>query len=164
MAFGAEDFDLIRKLHRRSLQASIWIAALAIVLLALFGAAIVEKWTGGRVAMDYELFYLLLGTVFVNSLWWSSLNVLYGTNHHQGLAIVFSVTNALMLVIAYPLAISLGTPGAVAALLIIELILAVYTISKTFTFIQENGATVWLEVIKPPLFLIDQAKTLISKA
>jgi len=114
--------------------------------------------------MDFDLFYLLLGMVFVNTLWWSSLNVHYGTNHHQGLAVVYSVTNALILGIAYPLAASIGTPGVVAALLIIELILAIYTISKTLAFIQESGSALWMETVKPPLFLIEQVKALISKA
>ena len=114
--------------------------------------------------MDPEIFYLLLGTVFLNAIWWSSLNVLYGTNHHQGLAVVFTITNIVMLGIAYPMAASMGTSGAAAALLIIELILAFYTISKTLGFIQESGLKLWPAVLKPPLFLLEQAKLLLTRA
>jgi len=137
-AYGEGNFELLRELYRRSTQVSIWIAALLVIFLAVFGAYIADFWTAGRVQVSYPFFWLLLATVFVNSIWWGSLNILYGTNNHQKLAIVYIIVNAGFAGLAYPLLLSYAISGAAYSLLAIELVLALYTIGCAISLIEEK--------------------------
>tara|TARA_B100000315_G_scaffold260400_1_gene321437 strand:+ start:1320 stop:2705 length:1386 start_codon:yes stop_codon:yes gene_type:complete len=158
-AFGQENTELLRKIHCRTLQSSIWIAALMVLFLALFGDLIVDLWTVGKIQVNNPLFIGLLLVALVNALWWGSLSILYATNRHQNLAIMYVVTNILFIGLAYPLIVSVGISGAAIALLAIEIVLAIYTIGSVLSFIEERPGRLFVEVIKPPLFLFDQVKS-----
>ncbi len=162
-AFGREDFELIRVLHRRTVQASLWMAGLIVIFLFIFGAVIVQAWTAGRVAVINPFFLILLATVFTNSVWWGSLNVLYGTNRHQQLAIVYSIANAGFVLAAFPLVTVFNINGGAAALLGAELVIGSYTIWRTIAFIDEDFGKFAREIVKPPLFLLDQVRDMIRK-
>ena len=74
----------------------------------------------------------------MNSIWWGSLNILYGTNNHQKLAIVYIIVNAGFAGLAYPLLLSYAISGAAYSLLAIELVLALYTIGCAISLIEEK--------------------------
>jgi O-antigen/teichoic acid export membrane protein len=162
-AFGERDFELLRKIHRRAMQVSIWCATGLVLFLAIFGGLIVEFWTAGRVQMDYSFFALLLATVAVNSVWWGSLSVLYGTNNHQRLALYYTLANAVFVALAYPMLLSYGLNGAAMALLAIEIVLGVYTIGHIVRFLEESPGRLFSEVIRPPMFLLDYFKSYVSR-
>jgi O-antigen/teichoic acid export membrane protein len=61
-AYGAQNWDLARRLHRTACQAALWLSLAAVTFLLVAGSHIFGFWTHGRVIMDVGAFrWLLLG-------------------------------------------------------------------------------------------------------
>ena len=109
VAYGQRNWELARKLHRTAVQASLWIALIASIALAISGARIFALWTHGKVVMDTSTFYLLLAVVFANSVWNASSAVPLAGNKHQRLAVVYLAFTSASLLIGYPLMLTLAS-------------------------------------------------------
>ncbi len=127
-AYGQKNWDLARKLHRTACQASLWLALVISIALAIFGPRIFALWTHRRIVMDVPAFYILLGVVLVNSVWNASSAVPLAGNKHQRLAIVYLACTSASLLLAYPLVMSFGLKGAGVALILSEFLMAFYVV------------------------------------
>ena len=56
--YGQRNWDLARKLHRSACQASLFLALLVSITLAISGTRIFALWTRGRIVMDIPTFYI----------------------------------------------------------------------------------------------------------
>jgi O-antigen/teichoic acid export membrane protein len=137
-AYGANDWDAARRLHRFACQAAFWLSSAFVGALLVFGPAVFHAWTRDRLALDFPMFRLLLVAVVVNSFWNTSSVVLVACNQHQGLAIRYLAGTAGALAIAYPLLERFGLPGAAVALVLCDLWMSFYVIRASNALLDEN--------------------------
>ncbi len=153
-AFGADNTERMRKLHNHACQAALWVSGAFAIGLVLFGAWLVELWTGGAVHMRWDIFGLLLAVLVVNGLWLASLMLVYATNRHIRVAVVYVAVNLGALAGAYVLGQMFGLAGVAGSLLAAEVIMAVYVVRGCLALLDEPLARFGQTVIQPPLPLV----------
>jgi O-antigen/teichoic acid export membrane protein len=137
-AHGANNEELIRKLHRRSCQMALIIAAGIVTAMMILGPAFLHRWTGGHVPPSRPLLsILLLGVVFY-ALWSTSSTVAAATNQHQKLAAYYIVGTSITVVATYFLARRFGLYGAAASLLISEFIMNSYVLPNSLRLTNDT--------------------------
>jgi len=150
VAFGAGDIPLARRLHRRTCQAAVWISVpLCLALLAL-GGPVYHLLTGRTVSYDPALFALLLLVVVCNSFWSASYITLVATNRHQKLALVYVLSTAFSLAIAAVLTPLMGLPGAALALLVIDVFMSTYVVTRSLELVEDTLPAFAKFVLTPP--------------
>src|SRR5206468_4221137 len=83
MAYASGRLDLARKLHRHSVQTSLWMSLGIILCFTAFGGSVLTVWTRGKVIVDITLFRLMLVIIFANTIWFTSSVVPAAINKHQ---------------------------------------------------------------------------------
>jgi len=137
-AYGAQDWRLARKLHRHACQASLWLAALSLTGLFVFGPRIYAVWTHGRVTMDPTTFHLLLLVMLASSFWNTSSVVALATNRHQRLAAVYICATAASVGLAVVLTRSFQLPGAAVSLLVVDFATGWFVIRESLGLLQDS--------------------------
>ena len=153
-AFGAGNTERVRKLHNHTCQLAVWVSATVAVALLLFGAWLVELWTGGAVHMRWDIFGLFLAVLVVNGLWLASLMLVYATNRHMRVAVVYVAVNLGALAGAYLLGRMFGLAGVAGSLLAAEVIMAVYVVRDCLALLDEPLARFGQTLVQPPLPLV----------
>ena len=154
MAFGAENTERVRKLHNHACQVALWVSGALIIGLVLFGAWLVELWTGGAVHMQWDIFVVFLAILIVNGLWLASLMLVYTTNRHARVAVVYVVVNFAALAGAYVLGQMFGLTGVAISVLAAEVIMAIYVVRGCLALLDEPLARFGQTVVQPPLPLV----------
>jgi len=149
-AFGAGDITMARSLHRRACQAAMWLAVASSAALFFAGPLIFRLWTRGKVPFDPALFGLLLLVVVANSFWSTSYVVLLAVNRHQKLAAVYVAATALSLTIALVLTRLMGLHGTALALLVIDLFMSTYVVTRSLALVQDTLPEFIKFVLTPP--------------
>lgn len=155
LAFGAGDTLLLRSLFSKSCQFALW-GCVGVCLFIGPGANwIFPVWTGGKIAIHWPAYMILLSAVLVNSLWYTALMVPYATNRHGRIAVFYSlVYGAGAFVMGYFGAKGLGLIGAALALLLSELGIASIVIHAALKMAQvEMSQWVWA-VFRPPFDIL----------
>ncbi len=137
-AYGANQMDLVRQLHRRGSNATLWIALVALAMLAVFGEWFVGVWTRNAFAQNHVLFALLLATTFLNVLWQTSWVVLMATNQHQKITVAFIISAAATLLLAALALPYLGVGGAGLVLVVAELPMLYLAINSALKLIDDR--------------------------
>lgn len=137
-AYGAQDWRLARKLHRHACQASLWLAALSLAGLFVFGPRVYAIWTHGRVTMDPTTFHLLLLVMLASSFWNTSSVVALATNRHQRVAAVYICATAASVGLAVVLTRSFQLPGAAVSLLVVDLATGWFVIRESLGLLQDS--------------------------
>ena len=151
-AFGAGDIPLARSLHRRSCQAALWLAFVFSAALFFAGPFIFRLWTHGKQIFDPTLFGLLLLVVVANSFWSVSYVVLLSVNRHQQLALVYVAATGLSLAVALVLTRLIGLHGAALALLVIDVFMSTYVVTRSLALVQDTLPAFIRFVLTPPSF------------
>lgn len=151
VAFGASNTERVRKLHNHACQLAVWVSATVAVALVLFGSWLVELWTAGAVQMQWDIFLAFVAIMLVNGLWLASLMLVYTTNRHARVAVVYVVVNFAALAGAYVLGQMFGLTGVAASVLVAEVIVAVYVLRDCLTLLDEPLARFGQTIIQPPL-------------
>jgi O-antigen/teichoic acid export membrane protein len=150
-AFAAGEAKLLRALHRQGCQVAFWLSLSMVAVLALFGGAVLHVWTSGKVGRSGLLLYLFLVATVVDSLWYTSLTVLYATNRHQRVAGYYMVASLLSLPLAYGLLEIWGLSGAAAALVAAEVFM-VFPVLRQSLPAAHDRPRAWLRAVaRPPL-------------
>lgn len=135
---GSEQFSVARDILRRSVQLAL-VGSLSIVLvLALFGVAIIRWWTHGLVDPPTLLLAVLLLVIVVNSMWYTLSTVLVATNRHGRMAFFYLVATIGALLGSLPLGSAMGLPGVAMALLAIDLAMVVYVLPAALHVVQDT--------------------------
>jgi O-antigen/teichoic acid export membrane protein len=137
-AFGQRNWELARKLHRSACQASLLLALLASIALAISGTRIFALWTRGRIVMDVPAFYILLVVVLFNSIWNASSAAPLAANKHQRLAIVYLVCTSLSLLLGYPMIRHFGIKGAAIALMLSEIGMSIFVLRMSNKLVSDR--------------------------
>lgn len=149
-AFGAGNTVLARNLHRCACQASLAISITAVLFLALFGDGIYGYWTHHKVMMDHPLFYLLLIEILANCLWFTSSVVSISCNRHVRQAVVYLVTTAVSLPLAYFLMLRYGLIGVGISLLVGDLWMIGYVLSQSLTILHDDLGAFTRALLRAP--------------
>jgi len=128
LAYGAQNFDLIRTLHRRACQMAFLIAAVVVTGMMSVGPWFLTRWTSGHVPPSRPLLAILLFVVVLYALWSTSSTLLAATNKHQKLAAWYIFGTSVTIVFTYVLARHYGVYGAAASLIISELVMNGYVL------------------------------------
>ena len=149
-AFGAGDTHLLRKLHHHACQAALWLSIAVAVGLVVLGPWIVRVWTDGAIEMQHGLFYLLLAILVVNGLWHASMMLVYATNRHQRVALVYLGASVIAVTGAYWGALHLGLLGVAGVLLAADLAIAAFVCCLSLSHLDESpGRFAWELAIAP---------------
>ena len=149
-AFGAGDIALARRLHRRTCQASVWIAIPLCLVLLASGRLIFRVWTHGKLPFDPVLFGLLLLVVVCNSFWSASYITLMAVNRHQKLALVYLSATSLSLVLAIILTRLIGLHGTAISLLVIDAFMSSYVVTRSLALVHDTLPAFVKSILTPP--------------
>jgi O-antigen/teichoic acid export membrane protein len=160
LAFGAEDFSLFRRLFAKSCRLSFWGCLVGALFVGTLGGWFLPAWTGGKIAMHWSAFILLLAAVPVNAVWNTALMVPYATNRHGRIAIFYSlVYGVLALVLGHFGATLLALAGVALALLVAEAIMSTFVIHEALKMAGMHPAE-WLKnVLRPPIDMVGEIST-----
>ncbi|MEQ9349755.1 MAG: hypothetical protein RII27_04380, partial [Alphaproteobacteria bacterium] len=155
MAHGAADYDLFRRLFRRSSQFSLWGGLAVAVAIALTARPVLDLWTGGAIILDWPLTAALLLAAVLNSLWYAALMVAYATNRHGPVAIVYLLVYGLGATLLAWLAVgATGLAGAGWALLAAEAIMLMWVLPVTWRMSDERPLAWLRQVLTPPWIVL----------
>lgn len=149
MAYGQNDISLARKLHRKSCQASIWMAFLLTFCLYFMGEKIINIWTLGKVPIDQSFFNLMLIVILANSIWFASSVIHVAINKHKKMALYYLSGSIISILIAVPLIHNLGLIGIPISLLIIDFLMSIYVIRASVQELGDSFNGFIMEVLNP---------------
>lgn len=149
-AYGEADHDLLRQIHRRGCRLALWATIPIAVTLALFGGEILSVWTSGRIESGGLLLLLFLAATSIDSLWYTSAAVLYSTNQHQRVAVIFFSASVLVLPVAWGLLEIADLEGAAAALLLLETVMLVVVLRESIPAAYDRFMPWLRSTARPP--------------
>jgi O-antigen/teichoic acid export membrane protein len=138
IAYGADNEELLRTLHRRSCQIALIVAVVVISAMMTLGPWFLNHWTGGHVPPSRPLLGVLLAVVFLYALWSTSSTVHSSSNRHQGLARWYIFGTGLTVIVTYFAAQHFGLMGAATSLLLSELIMNIYVLPQSLRFSNDT--------------------------
>lgn len=150
IAYGRDDIDLVRRLNNRAIQFSAWLSVIAFVVLMVFGPAIVDFWTVGRIPVPRTLLGLLLIGGLSTVMWHGVATALYATNNNRAIATIYGIAAASGLAVLALVTPGLGINGAAAALAVAELAVVVLVMGRTMAFLDQRFSSLVLAALKPP--------------
>jgi O-antigen/teichoic acid export membrane protein len=135
--FGAGDLIRARQLNELAFEAS-GFASLALALLIYCAAPwIIPIWTHHAVSVDPRLLAIFLMSAVLNGLWFVTSGLLMSTNQHSGLTIRYLIAATLTLITAAIAAPRYGIYGVALAMVMCELLLLPYAISRTCRLLHQ---------------------------
>ena len=149
-AFGKNDIQLLRTLHRRSCQLSIWLAVFVGLGLTLCSDFIIRVWTHGNVTPNLALTIILVAVTIVNSFWYTSLMIEYATNRHMHVSKINAPANIVAVLFAYGLALTAGIEAAAIPLLLVEIIMVAVVVPRSLDQTQDNLKDFVVSLTRPP--------------
>jgi len=154
-SFGRADIAAARELHRRACQASVWIATGCIVILSFLGPWLLQVWTRGAIEMHYSSYLMLLLSMLVNAVWFTSSVVQASINQHQRMALVFALGNCVFVVAAAFLAPFYGLSGVAGASLILEVGMALVVLPRSLVLLNDDLRSFLRSMVVSPSYLFN---------
>jgi O-antigen/teichoic acid export membrane protein len=149
MAWGAENRDLLQRLHRVSCQASFWMGLLSAAGLFWLGPWIFRVWTHGKVEMDLPLFWGFLILVVIRGLWYTSFVVPMSINRHQRSTLGYMLSSVAGLGVS-ALLLSYGLAWSLAGFVLVEALMAALVLPQSVALTQDTLARFAAGVLPPP--------------
>jgi O-antigen/teichoic acid export membrane protein len=129
--FGVGDFTRARRLNELSFEVS-WTASIVLAGMIYFVAPwIMPLWTHHAVRFDQSLLVIFLTSAVLNGLWSVTSGLLMGTNQHVGLTVRYLMAATLAVILAALSVHRLGIYGVAFPMIVCELIMLPYAISRT---------------------------------
>ena len=139
-AFGAGSLTLVRKLHRKSCQMSIFSCISISLVIVIFGDRVWGAWTLGKIHTDPILLDLFLVQLLIAAFWYTSSVVPVAVNKHEGVARVVLIASVMSLVISVPLMSieRLGLRGAAIALIVGDAFTTAFVLRTSLRIAEDN--------------------------
>lgn len=140
--FASMDLDekkeQLSALYGQTMRLSVWVAASAMLAVAIFGPSFLAIWTRGQVSMDYPLFGWLLATVLSQTLWHGAMAMLVARNQHMRMARAQIVAAAGSVLFSYGLLRAFGDLALAGFVLFVFdvalMVAATYAVERSFGF------------------------------
>jgi O-antigen/teichoic acid export membrane protein len=149
-AIGSGKLVLARNLHRVACQATIGFSGAAILFLIVFGKIVYGIWTHHKIALDQYLFYILLIEVMANALWYTSSVVPISCNRHERQSIIYVLSTAASLPVAYLLIYWIGLPGAGISQLIADICMIAYVLTNSLAILHDTPGAFVRALLRAP--------------
>src|SRR5712664_1428289 len=149
-AYGAQNWDLARRLHRTACQAALWLSLAAVAFLFVAGDHIFRFWTHGRVIMDVGAFRWLLLGIVANSFWYTSTVVTIASNTHERVAALYLAGTAGSLILARYLMSDFGISGGAMSLLVIDVLLGGYVVRMSLARLEDRATDFGAALLRLP--------------
>ncbi|MDB9744191.1 hypothetical protein OAA91_01540 [Fibrobacterales bacterium] len=149
-SIGTGKMTLARNLHRKLFGASFWISICVVVTLILSGEELISVWTQNQVTYNSSFMNLLFIGIFVNSTWYVSSVIQMATNTHMKQSILYIFANVFTVILAMTTAPFLGLESIGIALIICEIIMAIYVLPASLRYLSESPTTFFIELLRIP--------------
>lgn len=137
ISIGKQDFAAARRLHTRSVQASVGLTLLSVAGLKIAGPWVLMLWTQGKVAAEEPFFSLYLCYILANSLWLGSWNMLLGCNLHQSITRFYLLASLLVIISTYIGVGRLGLSFVPVALLLSDALFSLVVLRKSLDVLRQ---------------------------
>jgi len=138
IAFGENQIDRMRVIHRRACQVSLLAATLIAVAMLAVGPMIFKIWTSNSVLFDFRAFAILVLVVIFNGFWLTSCGVALATNRHHRLALGYFIAIVTTISAGIPLVNYWGLTGAAVCLLLVDLIMVGIVFPQSLRFTNDR--------------------------
>jgi O-antigen/teichoic acid export membrane protein len=128
---GAGDANRARKLNELTFEMSV-VASTTLAVTIFFAAPwIIPRWTHHAVRLDVPLLVIFLSSAVLNGFWSVTLGFLMGTNQHEALTVRYLLSATIAVFLAALSAHRSGIYGVAFAMILCELMILPYAISRT---------------------------------
>jgi len=156
-SFAQNNAGLIRTLHGRACQMALLVALAIVVAMMIGGPYFLHHWTQGKVPPSRPLLTLLLLVVILYSLWSTSSGVMYATNQHKKLAVVYLGATGITVFVTFAAARFYGLYGAAASLLLSEFLMNFYVLPASLKIAHDTLPQFLRSMFEVPPILHPQA-------
>ena len=125
---GAGNMDKARVIFVRSIQVSFVLSVAGFIFLTLFGLQLYNIWTNKTLTPPITMWYIFLGGILVNAIWWTSSVVFRAMNKPYKLTFVGLIAATLSVIISYVCCLKWGLTGAAIGSFAFELLMAIYVL------------------------------------
>ena len=155
LAHGQGDGARVRRLNTRAAQLALWLAGATCLALMVLGPALVELWTGAKVAVRQPLFALLLAAGAGTMLWTGVATALMATNHSQRISGAYVLAAGTALPVSAAAAHFAGASGVAAVAVAVELVVLALALKRTLALLDQRLADLARAALRPPLDALD---------
>jgi O-antigen/teichoic acid export membrane protein len=135
--FGVGDLSRARRLNELSFEVS-WIASTVLATIIFFAAPwLMPLWTHNAVQDDPRLLVIFLTSAVLNGIWFVTSGFLMGVNQHEGLTVRYVLAATLTIILGALTVRPLGVYGPALAMIVCELMLLPFAISKTCQLLRQ---------------------------
>lgn len=132
IAYGNNNIDKMRKIHRNSLYISVVTTLVIGIFLLLTGSVIYKYWTNNEIKFNFDLMVVFLSSIFIGNIWYSSSVVQMATNKHSSISFFFLVFSSLSLLTSnLILMFSPSIISIVMCLMILDLPMTIITMKQS---------------------------------
>jgi len=155
LAYGRKDYETMKKMLRISVGVTFYLTIFLALFLAIFGKSIYVIWTGHRIEFDSVLFNIFLLTMVTSSISNATGVVLASTNNHKTLSILFLLSTAASLGLAYFILRITATISYIpVSLFVIDMVLIVYVINHALKIVDDTLQEFLKSVLLDPIYFI----------
>jgi O-antigen/teichoic acid export membrane protein len=150
-AYGAQNFELLKRLHRATVASATYAALAASALILAFGPFIIKTWLHGKIGYDVWLMSGLLAASALNAIWNASGIVLVATNLHNRLGAIILIASAASVLAYYPAAVYFNLYGIAMVMVCTEIVLASFVRTQSLMACQDSFKGLVLAVLHAPV-------------
>lgn len=152
-AYGNNDFDRARSLHRTAVGTAVWLSFSALAFLGIGGPWLFRVWVGSHLDFPIVLFYLMLVAAAVHVIWHTSSIIQIAVNRHNRLAVASICGSLLVIGATIWIGPVWGIDAIAAMILLVELVMAAGVIHHSLTLLKDRPKPLAKAVIRLPLVL-----------
>jgi len=164
LAFGRNDFNVMKKLHRVSVASSFYFSLVACFLFFLLGEPIYLFWIKNKIEFNQILFYCFLITLISNTVWYTSSVVLASTNKHKAFSLYYLIACCLSIISGY---IIIKVTSVITfvplALLVIDVFLILIVLKQSFKIVHDRFDVFFKYLINFPFSIFGEIKSRLLK-
>jgi len=149
MAWAGNDLSLLRKLHRISCRASLWLGITSVLGLLTVGPWIFRIWTRGAIPLPISLLWGFVLVMLLRSLWYTSFVIPSAINKHRRLTLAYLIAAAIGLAVSAAL-VSMSLVGVLAGFILVELTMIAMVIPQSLRLTQDTTRAFLLYIAHPP--------------
>lgn len=123
---GVGNMEQARKIFSKSIQITLILSIIGVLMLAIFGLPIYNIWTKNELNPPYFMWFIFVTATAFNAVWWTAGVVFRAMNKPYKLSIAGVVAAIIAIVITYIGCEFFGLTGAAIGSLVFEILMAIY--------------------------------------
>jgi O-antigen/teichoic acid export membrane protein len=148
-AYSSGDQELLRTLQRRVMQLGVWSALLMVGVLAFVGDWVVGLITRGTVEVEGPVLLILLAGAVFEVAWLTSGSILFSTNRHQRVGLIYTIASGAILGVAYLMVKAWGIDGAAWSVFVLSVLMLVVVTRDSLRATGDTAGARALSLLDP---------------